>query len=95
MIRPILKQQEIPFGHPDSNCMFDPDVGNLAVAITPAAKAIYNDCAYKLLAVLTELAKRHEGLDRLQIFMSCDPSVDDLWVEQGPDAIVFHLPSEH
>jgi hypothetical protein len=60
-----------------------------------AAKAIYNDVAYELLAVLTELAKRHKGLDRLQIFMSQDPSVEDLWVEQGHDAIVFHLPSEH
>jgi hypothetical protein len=93
--RPILKQQEIPYDHPDSSCMFDPDAEDLAVAITPAAKAIYNDYAYELLAVLTALAKRHNGLDRLQIFMSQDPQVEDLWVEQGHDAIVFHLPSEH
>jgi hypothetical protein len=41
------------------------------------------------------LAKRHNGLDRLQIFMSSDAKVEDLWVEQVRDAIVFHLPSEH
>jgi hypothetical protein len=44
----------------------------LPVAITPAAKAIYNDYAYELLAILTDLAKRHQGLARLQIFMSQD-----------------------
>jgi hypothetical protein len=92
---PILKQQEITYDHPDSNCMFDPDTKNLAVAITPAAKAIYNDVAHELLAVLTELAKRYGGLDRVQVFMSQDPNVEDLWVEQARDAIVFHLPSEH
>ena len=94
-MRPILKQQEILYDHPDSNCMFDPDADDLAVAITPAAKAIYNDYAFELLAILTELAKRHHGLDRLQIFMSRDPNLEDLWVEQGHDAIVCHLPSEH
>ena len=95
LMRPILKQQEIPYDHPDSKCMFDPEADDLAVAITPGAKAIYNDYAYELLAVLTDLAKRRRGLDRLQIFMSQDQSVEDLWVEQGYDAIVFHLTSEH
>jgi hypothetical protein len=38
-MRPILKQQEIPYDHPDSSCMFDPDAEDLAVAITPAAGA--------------------------------------------------------
>ena len=94
-MRPILKQQEIPYDHPESKCMFDPDADDLAIAITPAARAIYNDYAYELLAVLTDLAKRHDGLDRLQIFMSQDPNVEDLWVEQVRDAIVFHLPEEH
>jgi hypothetical protein len=75
--------------------MFNPDADDLAVAITPAAKAIYNDYAYELLAVLTALAKRHNGLDRLQVFVSQDTHVEDLWVEQVRDAIVFHLPSEH
>lgn len=94
-MRPILKQQELSYDHTDSKYMFDPEAADIAVAITPAAKAIYNEYAYELLAVLTDLAKRHNGLDRLQIFMSQDPSVEDLWVEQGHDAIVFHLPSEH
>ncbi len=94
-MRPIFKQQEVPYDHPDSTCMFDPDTDDIAIAITPAAKAIYNDYAFELLAVLKDLAKRHNGLDRLQIFMSQDPTVEDLWVEQGHDAIVFHLPSEH
>jgi hypothetical protein len=75
--------------------MFDPDADDLAVAITPGAKAIYNDYADGLLAGLTDLAKRRDGLDRLQIFMSQDPNVEDLWVEQVRDAIVFHLPPEH
>jgi hypothetical protein len=94
-MRPILKQQELSYDHPDSRWMFDPEAEDVAVAITPAAKAIYNDYAYELLAVLTDLAKRHQGVDRLQIFMSPDPNVEDLWVEEGMDAIVFHLPSEH
>ena len=45
-MRPILKQQEIPYDHPDSRWMFDPEA-DIAVAITPAAKAIYNDYAYE------------------------------------------------
>ena len=81
-MRPILKQQEIPYDHPDSKWMFDPEV-DIAVAITPAAKAIYNDYAYELLAILTELAERHGGLDRLQVFVNSDPSVEDLWVQEA------------
>ncbi len=65
------------------------------VAITPAAKEIYNDQAYELLAILTAMAKRYRGLDALQIFMSQDPKIEDLWVQEAGDSIVFHLPSEH
>ena len=93
-MRPILKQQEIPYDHPDSKWMFDPDA-DIAVAITPAAKAIYNDDAYELLAILTKLAKRHNGLDRIQVFVKPDPNVPNLWVAEAEDSIVFHLPSEH
>jgi hypothetical protein len=75
--------------------MFDPEATDIAFAIAPEAKAIYNDYVHELLAILTDLAKRHNGLDRLQVFMSQDPGVEDLWVEEGMDAIVFHLPSEH
>ena len=92
-MRPILKMQELPFDHPDSKWMFDPEA-DVAVAITPAAKAIYNDYAYELLAIRTDLAKRHNGLARLQIFVSFDPKVEDLWVQESEDAIVFHLPSD-
>jgi hypothetical protein len=93
-MRPILKQQEIPYDHPDSKWMFDSNAG-VAVAITPAAKEIYNDQAYELLAILTAMAKRYRGLDSLQIFMSPDPNVKDLWIQEAEDAIVFHLPSDH
>ncbi len=59
-----------------------------------ADEEIYNDYAYELLAILTDVAMRHKGLDRLQIFMSADPDVEYLWIHEAEDAIVFHLPSE-
>ena len=93
-MRPILKEQEIPYDDPDSKWMFDPEA-DIAVAITPTAKEIYNDQVYELLAILTAMAKRYRGLDALQIFMSQDPRVEDLWVQEADDAIVFHLPNKH
>lgn len=74
--------------------MFDPDA-DIAVAITPAAKEIYNNYAYELLAILTDLVKRHGGLDRLQLFVNPDPNVPNLSVQDAEDAIMFHLPSEN
>ena len=93
-MRPVLKKQGVPYDPPDSKWLFDPEA-DVAVAITLAEKAIYNDYAYELLAILTELAKRHGGLDWLQIFMNPDPNLEDLVVQEAEDAIVFHLPSEN
>ena len=93
-MRPRFQTQENPYDHPDSKWMFDPHA-EIAVTMTPSAKAIYGDYAFEPLAILTGSAKRHGGLDRLQVFLSLDPKVEDLGVREAEDAIVFHLRSEY
>jgi hypothetical protein len=92
-MRPILKQQEIPYDSPES-CNFFREKPFVA---TPAAIEAYTrETILHCLAVLQEVAERNQGLDYLQVFD--DPSKPEaLWfMEDGPGgAITALLPSDY
>ena len=92
MTLPKLKQQEIPFDHADSTCLFRPSPVKPFVA-TPAALQMYGDAIRACLHSLERLALVHGGLDRLQVFE--DPTKPEaLWfIEDG--AITALLPSDY
>jgi hypothetical protein len=80
---PSLKQQEIPFEHPDSNHMFRPGPDKPLVA-TPAAIELYSqEVIIACWKTLQEKADEHNGLDYLQVFESGDHD-ENLWfIEDG------------
>jgi hypothetical protein len=92
---PILKPQEIPFGHPDSRYLFRPSSDKPFLA-TPAALKLYGDNIAPCLEYLQALACLHGGLDYHQVFT--DPGKPEaLWlIEDGPGgAITALLPSDY
>lgn len=91
-----LKQQEIPFDHPDSRCLFLPGPDKPFVA-TPAAIEHYShETIIGCWQVLRQLADEHEGIDYLQVFESTG-SESNLWfIEDGPGgAITALLPEDY
>ena len=95
MSLPTLKPQEIPFDDPRSDCRFQPS-GQKPFLATPAALAAYNDVIFPCLATLQRLAREHDGIDYLQVFL--DPSKSEpLWyIEDGDGgAITALLPSDY
>lgn len=95
MTLPTLKPQEIPLDHPDSTCMFLPGHDKPFVA-TPAAIKAYGDSIITCLRFLQCLAKRHKGLNYLQVF-TCPGKPEALWfIEDGEGgAITALLPSDY
>jgi hypothetical protein len=96
MRMPVLKQQEIPFDHPESSHMFQPSAEKPLVA-TPAAVAAYQrETIIACLAVLQEHAVRHGGLDYLQVFDDPDRP-EALWFidDDVAEAITALLPSDY
>lgn len=92
----IHHPQKIPLDHPDSRYLFQPSPTKPLVA-TPAALELYG--LETILATLYRLqakAKRHNGLDYLQVFR--DPSKPEkLWFIEDDEggAITALLPSDH
>ena len=97
MVTPILKTQEIPFGHPESCNMFAPSPDKPLVATPAAIEAYGHEVIVACLRVLQDQAKRYQGIDYLQVFKTPDPGKEDLWfMEDGPGgAITALLPSDH
>ena len=96
MTFPTLKQQEIPFDHPDSNNMFQPGPDKPLVA-TPAAIDMYqHETILHCLRILQEVATQNNGADYLQVFESSEHD-SDLWmIEDGPGgAITALLPTDY
>lgn len=91
----ILKPQEIPFDHPDSQNMFQPGPNKPFLA-TPAAIEMYREQIHQCLALLRQKAKEHDGLDYLQVFEDTTKP-EPLWfMEDGPGgAITALLPSDY
>ena len=93
---PRLKDQEIPFDHPESNNMFLPGPEKPIVA-TPAAIEMYSHAViFACWKVLRQKADEHAGLDYLQVFVD-ETKPENLWfMEDGPGgAITALLPSDH
>ena len=79
----ILKVQEIPLDSPESNNHFTPSAGKPFVATPDAIAAYGQETIMACLRVLQNEAKRHDGLDYLQVFD--DPEKPEaLWfIEDG------------
>jgi hypothetical protein len=93
---PVLKQQEIPYDHPESTYMFRPSPEKPFLA-TPAAISMYQHATIlACLRILQEQATCHSGLDYLQVFDDPDRA-EALWfIEDGDGgAITALLPSDH
>ena len=87
---PSLKQQEIPFDHPDSNNMFRPSEAKPFVATPTAIEAYSTEVIVACLRILQAKASRHDGLDYLQVFEFENDS--RLWfMEDGPGGAVTAL----
>lgn len=95
MTRLVHQPQEISFTAPESCCMFmtGPDKDLMT---TPAAIAAFGIetilvCLYRL----QSLARRHNGLDHLQVFE--DPeSREELWfIEDAPGIVTALLPEDY
>ncbi len=96
MTLPRLKEQEIPFDDPDSNNTFRPTPEKPFV-VTPAAIDLYSqEVIVACWAVLREAAKKHAGLDYLQVFEDPDKP-ESLWFieDQAGGAITALLPSDY
>jgi len=95
MQSPILKQQEIPFDHPDSRYMFQPGPDKPFLA-TPSAIEVYRHAIADCLSRLQNLAREKNGLDYLQVFDDPDKP-EALWFIEDDDggAITALLPSDH
>ncbi|MBL8826271.1 MAG: hypothetical protein JNM18_04745 [Planctomycetaceae bacterium] len=96
MDRPILKQQEIPYDHPDSRYMFLPTAEKPFVATRPAIALYQQETILACLRLLRDMADRYQGLDYLQVFE--DPDKEEaLWFieDDTGGAITALLPSDY
>ena len=92
---PTLKPQQIPYDSPESRCMFFGGPRKPFLA-TKAAVEMYGGDILGCLVFLQDEARRHNGLDYLQVFE--DPAkAEPLWfIEDGDGgAITALLPSEY
>jgi hypothetical protein len=90
-----LKPQEISIDSPQSCCMFQPAPQKPFVA-TPAAMELYGDAILPCLTMLQTRARKHRGLDYLQVFTD-SAKREPLWfIEDGDGgAITALLPSDY
>ncbi len=68
MERPILRLQEIPFDHSDSNNFFQPTADKPFVVTFPALEVYSQETMKKCLTLLQEQAEQQNGLDFIQVF---------------------------
>lgn len=96
-MQPILKTQEIPFDDEESCNMFQPSAEKPFLATPAAIEAYQHETILRCLYLLQEQADKHQGIDRLQVFMSPEPGKDPLWfIEDGEGgAITALLPSDY
>jgi hypothetical protein len=95
---PPLKRQEIPYEHPDSANMFQPSSEKPFLATPDAIEMYQHETILRCLTVLQQEAKRHQGLDYLQVFDGeAIGKTENLWyIEDGPGgAITALLPSNY
>lgn len=91
---PLLKQQEIPFDHPQSTYMFLPTTEKPLLATPMAIQAYQIETVLACLRVLQEKAEEHVGLDYLQVFEDASKE-ENLWFIEDEQAITALLPSDY
>ncbi len=92
----IHRPQEIPLDDPRSNNMFKP-TGTKPFVATPAALEMFGSQAILgCLEILQLKAKRHGGLDYLQVFEDPEKAKRLWFIEDGEGGtITALLPSDH
>ena len=88
-----LRQQEIPFDHPDSRWMFRKRL----VATRAAHETFAPEIILRCHEALMRLAREHSGIDYLQVFVTDTLSSDGprLWFIEDVLAVTALLPSEY
>jgi len=91
-----VNPQEIAFDHPQSRCMFQPSPQKPIVATRAAMDSFGPAVIIECLNHLQRKARKHDGLDYLQVFESRQTG-DKLWfIEDGEGgAITALLPSDY
>ena len=91
-----LKQQEIPLDDPHSSWFFRPSAKKPFVATPAAIEAFGHDTIVRCLLVLQEKARKHGGLDYLQVFENPQTQGRLWFIEDGEGgAITALLPSDY
>ena len=89
---PPLKEQEIPYDHPDSANMFQPSAEKPFLATPDAIEAYKHEIILACLAVLQRKAIDKQGLDYLQVFDGESiGKPENLWyIEDGEGGAGLH-----
>lgn len=92
----VLKQQEFEFDHPDSKCMFVPRRDKPFVTTQNALEYFGEVLILEKLHELQTLARKHRGLDYLQVFVSQNSGKNLWFIEDGEGgAITALLPEDY
>lgn len=96
MSRLTLKPQEIPLDHPDSCNRFNPSGAKPFLATPAALDAFGQQTIVQCLGVLQTEARKHKGIDYLQVFEEAGTDRRLWFIEDGPGgAITALLPSDY
>lgn len=92
---PTLRDQEVPFDHPDSRHFFQPGPNKPFVATRAAIDAYSHEVIAACLLLLQQRADEVGGLDYLQVFEDSGRT-EELWfIEEGAAGqITALLPSD-
>jgi hypothetical protein len=91
-----LRPQENPLNHPRSSYRFQPSAEKPFVATPAAITTFGQEVIIQCLEHIQDLARKHSGIDYVQVFE--DPETEQpLWfIEDGPGgAITALLPSDY
>ena len=92
----VLKKQEIPLGHGDSTYMFVPTDTKPLVATRRAVDIFGEAVILATLGELQTLARKHDGLDYLQVFKNRNGGKNLWFIEDGEGgAITALLPEDY
>ena len=92
----VLKKQEIALTDPTSTIMFMPRPDKPFVATRSALDVFGETVILEKLRELQALARQHDGLDYLQVFVNRDGGKDLWFIEDGEGgAITALLPEDY
>jgi hypothetical protein len=86
-----LRQQEIPFDHPDSRWVFRKRL----VATRAAHDTFGPETILRCHEALLRLARRQDGIDYLQVFVDLEDDDRRLWFIEDGQVVTALLPSDY